>query len=78
MFLPNRFFSGSHRHQGWSRAQSGNRDIVRARCVPITVTPEDLAKAVNEDGVDMGRARDLVELLIARAHEAAVERTLGL
>lgn len=71
-----RMFQGPHRHTSFST--QGNREIVRAACCDVTVTPEELCAAIGSDGVDAWMAQRLVETLIIRARDTAVARTLGL
>lgn len=57
--------------------EAENRAMVRTKCVSITVDPAELARAVNSDGVEAYRSRDLVEALIERARVEAIASMLG-
>lgn len=61
----------------WHERRSSNKAMVKSQCVPIIVTPDDLIRAVDEDGVKDYSARDLVEALIERARVTALAQTLG-
>jgi hypothetical protein len=67
------FGSGSH----FQREQRHRRIIV-AKCCPTTVQPIELAATIGADGnIIPWKARDLVSLLISRAHDDAVAQTFG-
>jgi len=60
----------------WYRERH-NRGLVRSACVPITVTPQELAAAVDEDGIDSFKSRKVIEHLIKRSEKEALAKTLG-
>lgn len=52
--------------------------IIREKCAETLVAAGELAETIGHDGeVDAYRAARLVKALIARAHDEAVGRTLG-
>lgn len=67
-----------HGGPGWQREER-HRAKVRAKCAPVTVTPDRLAACVNRDGeINVYDAERLVRALIDEAHERAVAQTLGI
>lgn len=75
MPITNRFFTCGY---GMSRREQMNRDMVRKNCVPIIVTPDMLARAVDYDGIDGYKAQRLIEALINQAEQTAIAKTLGI
>lgn len=76
----NKMFHGSHHYSDLCRyeIEDRNREIVRERCCPITVSVEELASAIDETGVSYSGGQRLVERLLQRAHDEAIARTLGI
>jgi len=63
------FYERERRHQR----------IIREKCAVTPVTAAELAGTVDHNGeVDAYRAAALIKTLIARAHDEAVGRTLGI
>lgn len=60
----------------WEREQR-NHAIIKGNCVPIMVTPEELAQAVDHNGICLYRASALVDQLLNRANQEAIAKTLG-
>lgn len=59
------------------RSEELNRKAVLDRCVTIGVSPEELASAVDDQGINAAEATKLVTALIERAHDTAIAQTLG-
>lgn len=78
--MPRRFLS-STTNGDRGACQRRNEEIIRRRCLPVEVSPDELANCVAyfEPGkLDPEACRNLVEALIARGEHAMTARTLGL
>ncbi len=76
--LPTDFFASSHLFDYPFQETEAHQKKVVSSCVPIMVTPEELASTVRSLGVNSPAAKDLITRLIARAQHEAIAATLGI
>lgn len=70
------WFFGNPHNSRFDAEQENKRRAV-ARCGPIVVSPEELAAALDCDGVAGYKAKTIIEKMLERAEYEANARTLG-